>query len=106
MNHTIVRFDISADSPGKLKRFYEKIFGWKIEKLPGSIEYWMINTVPVDEKGNPTEMGVNGGMAKRQRPEERITNFILVESVDEYIKKIGDAGGKVISPKTAVPSIC
>ena len=105
MSHTIVHFEIPADNPEKLKQFYENMFGWKIEKFPGPAEYWMINTVPVDERGRPTEMGVNGGMMKRQHPEHRPTSYILVESVDEYSKKIEDAGGKIIVPKTAVPSM-
>ncbi len=105
MSHTIVHFEIPADDPEKLKQFYENVFGWKIEKTPGPVEYWIINTVPVDEQGRPTEMGVNGGMMKRQTPEHKLTNYILVESVDEYSRKIEDAGGKIIVPKTAVPSI-
>jgi len=105
MNHTIVHFEIPADNPKKLKRFYESVFGWKIERSLGPVEYWSINTVPVDERGRPTEIGVNGGMIKRQHPEHELTSYILVESVDEYSKKIKDAGGKIIAPKTAVPSI-
>ena len=100
-----MHFEIPADNPEKLKQFYENVFGWKIEKFPGPIDYWMISTVPVDEQGKPTEIGVNGGMMKRQNPEHKITNYILVESVDEYAKKIEGAGGKIIVPKTAVPSI-
>jgi hypothetical protein len=105
MNHTIVHFNIPADNPEKLKQFYEKVFGWKIEKTPGPADYWLIYTVPVNEQGRPTEMGVNGGMMKRQDPEEKLTNYILVESVDEYAKKIEDSGGKIIVPKMAVPSM-
>jgi len=105
MNHTIVHFEIPADNLEKLKQFYENVFGWKIEKSPGPVEYWSINTVPVDEQGKPTEIGVNGGMIKRQNPEHKLTSYILVESVDAYAKKIEDAGGKILVPKTAVPSI-
>lgn len=105
MNHTFVHFIIPADDPEKLKQFYENVFGWKIEKTPGPVDYWSIYTVPVDERGKPTEMGVNGGMAKRETPEEKLTNHILVESVDEYAKRIEEAGGKIIVPKTAVPSV-
>jgi hypothetical protein len=105
MNHTFVHFDIPADDVENLKQFYEKVFGWKIEKTPGPIDYWMIYTVPVDEEGRPTEIGVNGGMMKREHPEQKITSYILVESVDEYAKKIEESGGKIIVPKTAVPSM-
>jgi len=105
VDHTIVHFEIPADDVEKLRKFYSKLFGWKIEKTPGPIEYWMIETVPVDEKGMPIRPGVNGGMMKRQQPEHKPVNYIAVESVDEYTKKIKALGGKVLVPKMEVPGI-
>lgn len=105
VDHTIVHFDIPADDAEKLSKFYSELFGWKIEKTPGPMDYWTIETVPVDEKGMPTRPGVNGGMMKRQHPEHKPVNYIAVESVDEYSKKIEELGGKVIPPKQEVPGI-
>jgi len=106
VDHTIVHFEILADDVEKLRKFYSELFGWKIEKTPGPAEYYSIQTVPVDEKGTPIRLGVNGGMMKKQNPEHKLVNYILVESVDEYTKKIEALGGKVIAPKMEVPSIC
>jgi predicted enzyme related to lactoylglutathione lyase len=105
VDHTIVHFEIPADNVEKLRKFYSKLFGWKIEKTPGPIEYWMIQTVPIDKKGMPIRPGVNGGMMKRQQPEHKPVNYIAVESVDEYTKKIEALGGKVLVPKMEVPGI-
>jgi predicted enzyme related to lactoylglutathione lyase len=105
MDHTIVHFEIPADDVEKLRKFYSELFGWKIEKMPGPVEYWGIATVPVDEKGMPERPGVNGGMMKRQNPEHKPVNYIAVESVDEYVKKIEALGGRVIVPKMEVPGI-
>ena len=105
VDHTIVHFEIPADDVEKLRKFYSKLFGWKIEKTPGPIEYWMIETVPVDKKGMPIRPGVNGGMMKRQQPEHKPVNYISVESVDEYTKKIKALGGTVLVPKMEVPGI-
>jgi predicted enzyme related to lactoylglutathione lyase len=105
VDHTIVHFEIPADDMEKLRKFYSKLFGWKIEKTPGPIEYWMIETVPVDKKGMPIRPGVNGGMMKKQQPEHKPVNYIAVESVDEYTKKIKALGGKVLVPKMEVPGI-
>jgi len=71
----------------------------------GPMDYWNIQTVPVDEKGTPIRPGVNGGMMKRERPDQKPVNYILVESVDEYIKKINVLGGKVLVPRMEVPGI-
>ncbi len=105
VDHTIVHFEIPADDVEKLRKFYSELFGWKIEKMPGPMEYWTIETVPVDEKGMPVRPGVNGGMMKRQKPVEKPVNYIAVESVDEYSKKIEELGGKIIAPKQEVPGI-
>ena len=88
MDHTIVHFEIPAEDVGKLRKFYTELFGWKIEKSSGSVPYWLIETVPVDEQMEPLRPGVNGGMFKKDRPELKPVNYISVESMDEYIKKI------------------
>ena len=105
VDHTIIHFEIPADDVEKLRRFYSELFGWRIERLPGPMDYWMIETVPVDDKGVALRPGVNGGMMKRQNPEHRPVNYIAVESVDEYVKRIEALGGKVVVPKMEVPGI-
>ena len=42
---------------------------------------------------------------KRQNPDHKPVNYIAVESVDEYSRKIETLGGKVIVPKMEVPGI-
>ena len=105
VDHTIVHFEIPADDVEKLREFYGQLFGWKIEKMPGPVEYWSIQTVPVNEKGEPIRSGVNGGMMKKQNPEHKPVNYILVESVDEYVRKIESLDGKIVVPKMEVPGI-
>ena len=105
VDHTIIHFEIPADDVEKLRRFYSELFGWKIEKTPGPMEYYMIQTVSIDEKGMLLRSGVNGGMMKRRNPEHKLINYIAVESVDEYSQKIELLGGKVIVPKTEIPGI-
>jgi predicted enzyme related to lactoylglutathione lyase len=106
---TIVHFEIPADDVERSRKFYTDLFGWKIEKWPGTeggggssnMEYWMVTTT--DEKGNKASVG--GGMMKRQDPQQQITNFIDVKSVDEYSSKIEKLGGKVVVSKMAVPEM-
>ena len=105
VDHTVVHFEIPAENVEKLKDFYTQLFGWKIEKTPGPIDYWMIETVPVDEKGIALRSGVNGGMMKKQHPEHKPTNYIAVESVDDYARKIEGLGGKITVSKMEVPGV-
>jgi predicted enzyme related to lactoylglutathione lyase len=105
LDHTIVHFEIPANEVEKIKNFYTALFGWKIEKMPGPMEYWGITTVPVDDKGMPLRLGVNGGLMKRQMPDQTPVNYISVESIDEYSKKVVQLGGKMVVPKTEIPGM-
>ena len=116
---TIVHFEIPADDIERSRKFYNDLFGWKIEKWPGiegendgggqqptsaatgqPMEYWIVTTT--DDKGNKA---LGGGIMKRQMPEHRVTNYIGVKSVDEYSSKVEKLGGKVVAPKHAVPGM-
>ena len=66
MDHTLVHFEIPANDVEKLTRFYEALFGWKITQASGPIDYWVIQTVPVDSQGMLIRPGVNGGLYKKQ----------------------------------------
>ena len=95
---TIVHFDIAADDPGRAKQFYEKVFDWNIEKPPGPMEYYMVETEELNG-----EKGVGGGLGKRGDANQKITLYIGVNSVDEYSTKVEASGGKVVQPKMTVP---
>jgi predicted enzyme related to lactoylglutathione lyase len=100
---TIVHFEVPADDVERSRKFYSDLFGWKMEKWPGmesGMEYWIINTT--DNEGSKA---VGGGMMKRQNPQQGITNFIDVTSVDEYSAKVQSLGGKIVAPKQAVPTM-
>ena len=105
MDHTIIHFEIPANDVEKIKRFYEQVFGWTIVQATGPIEYWVIQTVPVDPKGMLLRPGVNGGMYKRQVPESKPINYYSVESITAFLEKIVKAGGKVTQPKQEVPEV-
>jgi predicted enzyme related to lactoylglutathione lyase len=105
MDHTIVHFEIPAQDVDRLKRFYEEVFGWKILPYPSPLDYWVIQTIPVDATGAPTRQGINGGMFKKTQPEAGLLNYIAVESINDYLEKIVKLGGKVVSAKQEVPNV-
>jgi predicted enzyme related to lactoylglutathione lyase len=100
---TIVHFEIPAEDVERAVKFYSKLFGWEIKKVP-ELDYWMIST-DGEEGGAGGEGGkaVGGGMLKRQDPSQRAINYIGVSSVDEYIKKVEELGGGISVPRMAVP---
>jgi predicted enzyme related to lactoylglutathione lyase len=94
----VVHFEIPADNPERAAAFYKRAFGWKIEKWPGPIEYWLVNT---GDSGTP---GINGGLMKKGNV-STTTNTIGVESVDQAVAVVTSAGGKLIMPKTPIPTV-
>ena len=93
----VIHFEITADDPGRAVKFYEKVFGWKIDKW-GAMDYWLATTGPDNQPG------INGAIMTRETQRTTV-NTIDVSSVDEFVKKIVDAGGKVVTPKTAIPGV-
>ena len=101
MDKTVVHFEIPSDNPEKLSAFYKNLFDWKFEKAPmEGVEYWMITT-----KAGEDSPGVNGGMMKKMDPNQRPCNYVLVDSVDDYCKKLQSLGGKIVVPKTPIPKM-
>ena len=96
---SIVWFEIPADDIERAKSFYGELFGWKIERLPGLTEYWHIDTGGSDDTPD-------GGLLKRQNAQHQdITNYVGVKSIDESAAKVAQLGGKICTPKTAVPQM-
>ncbi|MBV8141272.1 MAG: VOC family protein [Verrucomicrobia bacterium] len=96
---SIVWFEIPADDVERAKSFYGALFDWKINDIPGMANYWHIDTGGSDD-------APDGGLMKRQQPQQQgITNYIGVASVDESAAKVEKLGGKICTPKTAVPQM-
>ena len=105
-----MHFEIPAENIEKLTKFYSDLFGWTMYKYPGPTTYYLVGTVPVDEKTMmPTRPGVNGGMYEKKdagSPDRAIPiNYISVESVEEYSKKVTALGGKILVPKMEIAGI-
>ncbi len=94
----VIHFEIPAVDPERAAAFYKKTFGWKFEKWPGPTEYWVVNT---GADGTP---GINGGLIKKGDV-STTTNTIGVDSVDKAIATVTSAGGKLIMPKTPIPTV-
>ena len=93
----VVHFEINAENPDQLTKFYEQVFNWKFEKWKGPIDYWLITT---GEK----ELGIDGGLSKREK-DAKTVNTINVSSIDDYVEMIKRNNGVIIVPKMAVPGV-
>jgi predicted enzyme related to lactoylglutathione lyase len=94
----VVHFEIAADDPQRAAAFYSEVFGWRIQKWDGPVEYWLVQT---GESGP----GIDGGLMRRAGAPGPVVNTVDVDDVEDAIARITRVGGKVLSPKQAIPGI-
>jgi predicted enzyme related to lactoylglutathione lyase len=98
-NNRVVHFEIPANQPEALTRFYSEVFGWKFQKasIPGP-EYWLCET-------GSDGPGINGAVMKRQDPRQPWMNYVDVASVDVTLEQATRLGATIALPKTSVPGV-
>jgi len=100
----VVHFEIPYDNKDRASKFYSKIFGWKLLDIP-EMEYTMIHAAKMDKNNMVIEKGaINGGMFHRNDSAKHPMIVIGVQSIDETIKKVVSAGGKIVTPKQRIPN--
>lgn len=95
----VVHFELSVDDAERAAAFYKEVFGWEFHKWDGPFDYWGIRT---GAEGQP---GIDGGLMLRQEGISGTVNTVDVASVDESVEQITRNGGKVVTPKMAIPGI-
>ncbi|MFP4369442.1 MAG: VOC family protein [Candidatus Kapaibacterium sp.] len=88
----ITHFEIATNEPEMSKKFYEEVFGWKIKRWEGPADYWLIDTGQSDSGSK-----VTGGIFKPINDVKGMVVSIQVDSIEDYRKKIEDAGGKSLT---------
>lgn len=91
----VVHFELPVDNPDRAKKFYKETFGWDTKDMP-EMKY-------ITAKTTEDGAGINGGMFRREDGFVNVPSFsILVEDIDEAIKKIKNAGGLILKEKMDV----
>ena len=98
MSNRVTHFEIPSDNPQENMRFFKDVFGWSFKQF-GKEQYWYAIS------GDETTPGINGAVMKKVEPGQPLVNNISVEDIDEAIKKIEKAGGKIVKPKMTIPSV-
>lgn len=97
-----MHFEIPYKDQRAMQRFYESVFGWKIIKLPDMDYHWVTTTESDPDTWVPKSPGaINGGM--RQDTDGGGPIIVLtVQSIDERLHMVEEAGGKIILPKKEI----
>ncbi len=101
----VIHFEIHADDTARAANFYRELFGWRVEKWDGPVEYWMVFTGP---DGTP---GINGGLMRRMHPlagNDGVIGYVCTVDVDDLDKSVARGvglGGSVAMPRFAVAGV-
>ena len=99
MTNRVVHFEIPANEPEALTKFYRDLFGWTFQKAPiPGVEYWLCDT-------GSDGPGINGAVMQRQNPQQTWMNYVDVASIDVAIDKATKLGAQVALPKMPVPGV-
>ncbi len=97
MGNPFVHMELSTDDTAAAKKFYKKVFDWKLNELgPEMGNYTLINT------GSKTVGGGLGGKMSPQQPTAWMV-YAEVDSVKKSIAKAAKAGAKVVVPFQEIP---
>lgn len=94
----VVHFEIPATHPEALKAFYQDVFGWSYQEMPGQ-DYWFTNGGPDSEEG------INGAIMKRRDPAQPPTVTVSVVALGSSLAKIQRAGGTIVVPPVSIPGM-
>jgi predicted enzyme related to lactoylglutathione lyase len=101
----VIHFEIHVSDIKRAIKFYNKVFAWDFKQLDG-LEYCLILTGPDNQRG------INGGLMKRIVPVPEKSAPIIgyvctvdVPSVEDYCKRVLDAGGTIEMDKMLIPGV-
>jgi predicted enzyme related to lactoylglutathione lyase len=90
----VVHVEIPAQDVPAASKFYENLFGWKMEHA-AEFDYTMW------EDGS----GYGGGFNKvsEETPAGQVIVYIHSDDIEADLRKVEELGGTVVTPKTEIP---
>lgn len=103
----VVHFEMPYEDRDRMVGFYQNVFGWKAHLMgPEMGEYAVMQTTETDEKNMIKEPGrINGGFYKKNPEHPNPSIVISVDDITAAMKKVTDAGGKVVGDPVEIPGV-
>jgi predicted enzyme related to lactoylglutathione lyase len=105
---SVVHFEMPYENSERLVKFYTKAFGWNMKKLGKEMgEYVIASTTETDENNMVKRPGaINGGFfPKNSDSPAQPSVVIAVDDIKKAMKKVTDAGGKILGELMEIPGI-
>jgi predicted enzyme related to lactoylglutathione lyase len=98
----VVHFEMPAQDRKRMAEFYTRVFGWQTQQLgPEMGEYVVVMTAESDENGPKKPGAINGGFFTKTKDNQYPSVVIAVDDIRDAMKKVKDAGGKVLGGASA-----
>jgi len=97
-----------AENRKRMAGFYTKAFGWQTQALGSEMgDYVVVTTTESDDNGPKKPGAINGGFypKKEDWPAQYPSVVIAVDDIQGSMKKVAQAGGKVLGDPTEIPGI-
>jgi predicted enzyme related to lactoylglutathione lyase len=105
----VVHFEMPYENSDRLAKFYTQVFGWQMQKFGSDMgDYVTAATTETDENRMVKAPGaINGGFfpKKPDWPAQYPSVVIAVDNIKEAMKKVADAGGKVLGDPVEIPGV-
>lgn len=104
----VVHFEMPAEDRKRMSEFYAKAFGWQTQQLgPDMGNYVLVMTTESDVKGPKKPGAINGGFYSKSddMPAQFPSVVISVQDIKASMKKVADAGGRVLGEPMNIPGI-
>jgi predicted enzyme related to lactoylglutathione lyase len=104
----VVHFEMPAEDRKRMANFYKKAFGWQAQMLgPDMGDYVVVTTTESDDNGPKKTGAINGGFYPKSgdKPAQYPAVVISVDDIQQSMKTVSDAGGKVLGDPMDIPGI-
>ena len=90
MPHPVIWYEVIGKDAAALSKFYGDLFGWKMDRAPGDVEYYM-STPEGDTPGGGVGADPTGGNG-------HVTFYAQADDLQAMLDKAESLGGKTVMP--------
>ena len=104
----VVHFEMPYDDRERITRFYERVFGWKMQKLGPEMGHYVVTTTAQEDAIPDGWRGaINGGFFPRapERPGQHPSVVVAVPDIAAAMKAVNEAGGEVLGTPMEIPGV-
>lgn len=103
----VVHFELPCENRERAAQFYQSAFGWQVQMLgPEMGHYVLVTTASTDSRPDAHRGAINGGIFQKQADGPQHPSIVIgVDDVQASMKKVTDAGGKVLNEPMDIPGV-